>query len=52
MSAIVHAQVATRWRPSRTVAASMVLHSAALIAVIHRTELPKMSSDGNGDGNH
>ena len=34
MSAIVHTGVATRWRPSRTVAASMVLHAAALVAVI------------------
>jgi peptidoglycan/xylan/chitin deacetylase (PgdA/CDA1 family) len=34
MSAIVHAPVATRWRPSRTVAASMILHAAAIVAVI------------------
>jgi len=34
MSAIVHAPVATRWRPTRTVAASMVLHAAAFVPVI------------------
>ena len=34
MSAIVHTTVATRWRPTRTVAASMVLHAAAFVAVI------------------
>ena len=34
MSAVVHTHVATRWRPTRTVAASMVLHAAAFVAVI------------------
>ena len=34
MSAIVQPAVATRWRPSKTVAASMVLHAAAFVAVV------------------
>jgi peptidoglycan/xylan/chitin deacetylase (PgdA/CDA1 family) len=34
MSAIVHASVPARWRPSPTIAASMVLHLAALVFAI------------------
>jgi peptidoglycan/xylan/chitin deacetylase (PgdA/CDA1 family) len=38
MSAIVHASVAARWRPSPTIVASMVLHLAALVFAIAGSE--------------
>ena len=34
MNAIVHAGVATRWRPTPTILASMALHAAALVACV------------------
>ncbi len=34
MSAIVHSAVTTRWRPTRTIAASIVLHIVALVVAV------------------